>query len=90
MSTYETAGYIFNGKEVCTFCQERRPTGFWQAGEHNLFCCGVCATRILPAFIADSVELRYGPGSMYSRSNKVLREVEAGFWKGIAARLGRA
>lgn len=39
---------------VCTFCGESQASGYWHGMISEVLCCCVCATEILPKFIADS------------------------------------
>ena len=74
----------------CSFCGNEHSTDFsggeWHGclgGAETVYCCGGCAVRVLPALIADSINLG---GNHYTGAQNALVRIEAAFWKAIAAR----
>ena len=76
--------------DCCSFCGKAHSTdysgGEWH-GHQTVYCCGVCATKVLPVLIADSIHIG---GDHYPTARRAFELVEATFWKGIAARTSSA
>lgn len=75
----------------CSFCGKAHSTDFsggqWDGPHETVYCCGVCATKVLPLLIADSIRSR---GDHYLTAVRALELVESTFWKAIAARASHA
>ena len=75
----------------CSFCGKGHSTDFsggeWHGPHETVYCCGACATQVLPVLIADSIRIR---GNHYLTAGRALELVESTFWKGIAARASSA
>ena len=75
----------------CSFCGKAHSTDFsggeWHGHRGAVYCCGMCATEVLPALIADSIHIG---GKHYLTAKHNLAVVEATFWKAIAARASSA
>jgi hypothetical protein len=76
---------------TCTFCGAEVTNsdycgGEWHGPDSNVYCCGHCATDVLPALIADSIHIY---GRPYSKAKERLDRIERTFWKALAARASR-
>ncbi len=80
-----------HSSDRCSFCGKEHSTDFsggeWHGPRETVYCCGVCATKVLPVLIADSIRIR---GDHYVAARAELASVESTFWKGIAARASHA
>lgn len=70
----------------CSFCSKNYPLsrmGMWSFKETpssttRIFCCHSCALYILPAFIADSVDV----GSHFDNEHKIMKT----YWRAVYCR----
>lgn len=80
-----------HSSDRCSFCGKEHSTDFsggeWHGPRETVYCCGVCATKVLPVLIADSIRIR---GDHYLTAVRALELVESTFWKAIAARASHA
>ena len=64
-------------KNQCSFCERTSWRGCW-VGPELVLVCGHCATRILPALIADAT---WYPGWTAATGVRDLVKIEAAFWR---------
>lgn len=80
-----------NSSDRCSFCGKGHSTAFsggeWHGPHETVYCCGACATQVLPVLVADSTPVRKGH---YIAAHAALARVESTFWKAIAARASSA
>jgi hypothetical protein len=73
---------VTNG-EYCSICA--KPAAAAWHGASVVAVCGECAIEILPALIADAVEMTRG----HEQAKSVVVKIELRFWRAVAMRLFR-
>jgi hypothetical protein len=68
--------------EYCTVCK-RPATASW-SGDKKIAICPDCAIDVLPALMADAVNL-----NAYDAPKGFVRKIESNFWRALAIRLMR-
>jgi hypothetical protein len=70
-----------NEEPLCSFCGERRATGFWHASISEVFVCPECAVKVLPALSADAVLMDRIDGRTLEQVRGTLLKMEKAFYR---------